>query len=338
MIIGGGILLVGVLWYLAYAAKRAIKPSLVGDAIVARSQTPEPNERYRIVTPVANPQTEQYLIQMGGAIGKNYGEAEIVAVSVLQVPRQTSLEQGIQYEDERIKRQQDLLTNARKTAEEAGLGLRTRAIVAHSVSSAVLNVLKEEKAQQLVLGWSGKRKRYQYILGSNIDHIVKEASCEITLVKAGNKPSKEIVVLVGTGPNTILAVKRGHDLASNNENASLTLLTVQAPPTTAEEEVDPESEGSGLITSVAHEAGLESGDYTPEVIVSEDVRDALLQSVNNYDTVCIGATRSTAVRQALFGSIPEEIGENFDGTVIITRAREYKPRTVTEGIIERLSR
>lgn len=336
MIIGGGIIVLGVLWYFGYAASRAIKPSLVGDAIAARSQSPTPNERYRIVIPVANPQTEQHLIKIGGAIGANYGEAEIVAVSVLQVPQQTSLEQGIQYEDERIRRQQDLLNGARQTAQNAGIGLRTRAIVAHSISSTVLNVLKEERAQHLVLGWSGKRKRYQHILGSNIDHIVDEATCEITLVKAGDKPIKDIVVLVGTGPNTTLAIKRGYDLASDVEGASLTLLTVQSP--SPDEHTDPESEGRGLINSVAHQVGLNSQHYTSKVLISDDVREILLSTVNDYDTVCIGATRSTAIRQALFGSIPEEIGEHTDGTVIITRGREYKPRSVTEGIIEWLSR
>ncbi|MFH5831037.1 amino acid permease [Halalkalibaculum sp. DA384] len=336
LVIGGGIIIVGVLWYFGYAASRALKPSLVGDAIAARSQTPAPNERYRIVIPVANPQTEQHLINVGGAIGANYGEAEIVAVSVLQVPQQTSLEQSIEYEDERIRRQQDLLNSARKTAQQGGLGLRTRAIVAHSISSTVLNVLKEERAQHLVLGWSGKRKRYQHILGSNIDHIVDEATCEITLVKAGSQPVKDIVVLVGTGPNTILAVKRGFDLASHTAGASLTLLTVQQPG--SDEQADPKSEGEGLIRSVAHEAGIDSGQYHSEVIISDNVREALLGATKDYDTVCIGATRSTAIRQALFGSIPEEIGEHSDGTVIITRNREYKPRSVTEGIIERLSR
>lgn len=199
-----------------------------------------------------------------------------------------------------------------------------------------MNVIKEERAQHLVLGWSGRRKPYQHILGSNIDQIVKDAGCEITLVKAGSKPIKEIVVLVGTGPNTALAVKRGRQLASNNRDASLTLLTVQPPQT--DKTIDPEKEGKGLIASVAHEVGLNSEDYSAEVIVSDDIRESLLQEVKNYDTICIGATRSTAVRQALFGSIPEEIGEKAEGTVLITRGREYKPRSVTEGIIERLSR
>jgi amino acid transporter/nucleotide-binding universal stress UspA family protein len=337
MMVGTGIILVGILWYLFYAIKHATKTSLVGDAIAAREQGQAPNERYRIVIPVANPNTEQHLIHIGGAIGNNFGEAEIVAVSVLEVPQQTSLEQGIQYEDERIKMQKELLDNARSIAQESGLGLRTRAFVGHSVGSAVLNVIKEERAQHLVLGWSGKRKRYQHILGSNIDTIVNNANCEITLVKSGQKEIKDIIVLVGTGPNTVLAVRRGQQLASQNPDSTLTLLTVQ-PPKRDDSTIDPKTEGKGLISSVAHQVNVDDEHYTSKVIVAEDVRQALLNHITEYDTVVIGATRSTAVRQALFGSIPEEIGEKHDGNVIITRGREYKPRTVAEGIIERLSR
>lgn len=336
LIIGGGVILVGILWYLAYAAKRAVKPSLVGDAIAARRKAPLPGESYRIVIPVANPQTEQHLIRIGGAIGASHGEAEIVAVSVLEVPRQTSLEQGIQQEDERIQRQQALLNNARETAQKAGTGLRTRAIVGRSVSSVILNVLKEEQAQHLVLGWTGKHRPYQHILGSNIDHIVRDATCEITLVKAGRTPIKKIVVLIGTGPNTALALRRGDALVQNMDGVSLTMLTVQPPSENSE--THPKAEGKRLIASVAREVGIDPDSYPSKVIVSNDTREALLNAVAEFDTVCIGATRSTAVRQALFGSIPEEIGKKTEGTVIITRGRTYKPRTVTEGIIERLSR
>ncbi|WP_445665418.1 amino acid permease [Fodinibius sp. AD559] len=337
LFVGTCIILVGIIWYLAYAIRHATKPSLVGDAIAARDRSPAPSERYRIVIPIANPKTEQHLIQVGGIIGSSFGDAEIVALSVLEVPQQTSLEQGIQFEDDRIKRQKELLDNARKTAQDAGIGLRTRALVSHSVSSSVLNVLKEERAQHLVLGWSGKRKPYQHILGSNIDNIVNNAECEISLVKAGNDPVQNIVVLVGTGPNSALAIKRGQDFKENTDDATLTLLTVQEP-TGEDSAVDPQQEGKGLISSMAHQVGVDENSYSSKVIISDDVRQALLDNIDEYDTVIIGATRSTAVRQALFGSIPEEIGEKSDANVIITRGREYKPRTVTEGIIERLSR
>jgi len=51
----------------------------------------------------------------------------------------------------------------------------------------------------------------------------------------------------------------------------------------------------------------------------------------------VGTTRSTAVAQALFGSIPEEIGEKSDGTVALARGALYKPRSVTQGLVDWLS-
>lgn len=335
LIIGGSVIGVGVLWYLLYAAKRAVKPSLVGDAIAAREQMRTPDGRYRIVIPVANPNTQRNLIELGGAIGTNRGEAEIVALSVLEVPQQISLEQGIKFEDERVQLQQELLKNARTIAEEAGIGLRTRSIVGRSVGSIVLNVLKEERAQHLILGWKGKRKAYEHILGLNIDNIVRNAICEITLVKAGVNPIKDILVLVGTGPNSILAVQRGLEISNYIEGSTVTLLTVKSRDSSG---YDPQAKGENLIQTTVRTLGLDPNDFKSEVVVADDVRAALLKSTKDYDTVCIGATRSTSVRKALFGSIPEEIGEKTDGTVVITRGREYKPRTVTEGIIERLSR
>ncbi len=335
LIIGGSVIVIGVLWYVLYAAKRAVKPSLVGDAIVAREQMRTPDGRYRIVIPVANPNTQRHLIELGGAIGANRGEAEIVAVSILEVPQQVSLERGIKFEDERVQLQQELLKNARSIAEKAGIGLRTRSIVGRSVGSVVLNVLKEERAQHLILGWKGKRKGYEQILGSNIDNIVRNAICEITLVKPGIKPIKDIIVLVGTGPNSILSVQRGIEISKSIESSSITLLTVKSPDSSG---YDPKEKGENLIQTTLRTLGLNPDDFNSKVVVADDVRAALMESIKDYDTVCIGATRSTSVRKALFGSIPEEIGESTDGTVVITRGREYKPRTVTEGIVERLSR
>jgi APA family basic amino acid/polyamine antiporter len=102
-------------------------------------------------------------------------------------------------------------------------------------------------------------------------------------------------------------------------------------------EYDPEEEGRALIESVAKEAGIEQ-DYKEEVLVTDgDIRETLLDAVADYDTICVGATRSTAVAQALFGSIPEEIGEKSEGTVALARGALYKPRSVSQGVIDWLS-
>ncbi|MFB6098448.1 MAG: amino acid permease, partial [Salinibacter sp.] len=339
--IGGGIVLVGVAWYLAYARTRAVKPSLVGEAIAAEGPRTSPSGRFRVVIPVANPNTERFLLRLGAAIASGHAdangqEAELIAVSVIEVPQQTSLQQGIQYEEERIERQRQLLDNARDMAENLGVGIRTRAIVGRSVGDAVLDVVREERASHVVLGWSGQRKRLEHVLGTNIDPIVEETSCELTLVKKGPTDEiGEVVALIGTGPYTRLAARRAAEFSRSDPEAGLTLLNVQRP--SDDGEYDPEEEGRALIESVAKEADIEQ-DYDEEVIVADgDIRETLLEATSGYDTICVGATRSTPVAQALFGSIPEEIGEKSDDTVAIARGSLYRPRSVTRGLIDWLS-
>jgi amino acid transporter/nucleotide-binding universal stress UspA family protein len=339
--IGGAILLIGMAWYLAYARTRAVKPSLVGEAIAAKERPAPPSGRFRVVIPVANPNTERFLLRLGAAIASGHAdangrEAELIAVSVIEVPQQTSLQQGIQYEEERVERQQELLKNARDMAEDLGIGIRTRAIVGRSVGDVVLDVIEEERASHVVLGWGGQRKRYQHVLGTNIDPIVEETSCELTLVKKGpTEEVGEVIALIGTGPYTRLAARRAAEFSRSDPAAGLTLLNVQRP--SEDGTYDPEEEGRALIESVAKEAGIER-DYEEEVIVTdEDIRETLLDGTSVYDTICVGATRSTTVAQALFGSIPEEIGEKSDDTVAIARGSVYKPRSVTRGLIDWLS-
>jgi len=340
--IGGGIVLVGVAWYLAYARTRAVKPSLVGEAIAAEGPRTLPSGRFRVVIPVANPNTERFLLRLGAAIASGHAnangqEAELIAVSVIEVPQQTSLQQGIQHEEKRIDRQQQLLESARDMAQDLGIGVRTRAIVGRSVGDAVLNVIEEERASHVVLGWGGKRKRYQYVLGTNIDPIVEETSCDLTLVKKGpTEEIGEVVALIGNGPYTRLAARRAAEFSRNDPEARLTLLNVQRPSEDGAH--DPEEKGQALIESVAKEAGIEQN-YDEEVIVTDgDVRETLLEATSGYDTICVGATRSTPVAQALFGSTPEEIGEKSDDTVAIARGSLYRPRSVTRGLIDWLSR
>ncbi|MFO8099355.1 MAG: amino acid permease, partial [Salinibacter sp.] len=340
LMVGGVILLVGVAWYFVYARTRAEKPSLVGEAIAAEGRGTAPSGRYRVVIPIANPETERFLLRLGAAIASGHAgngqNAELIAVSVIEVPQQTSLEQGIQYEEERVERQRELLKNARDMAQDLGVGIRTRAIVGRSVGDAVLNVVEEERASHVVLGWSGKRKRVEHILGTNIDTIVEETSCELTLVKKGrDEKVGDVVALVGEGPYTRLGAQRADEFAQSDPDAALTLLNVQRPSENGE--YDPKEEGRALIESVAKEAGIEQ-DYTEEVLVTDDdIRETLLNATTDYDTICVGATRSTAVAQALFGSIPEEIGEKSEGTVALARGALYKPRSVTQGLVDWLS-
>ncbi len=246
------------------------------------------------------------------------------------MPVQTALAQNIEFEKERVQAQQDLLDAASEVAEEFGVGIRTRAIVARDVSGAVLDVVDDEGADRLMVGWAGRRKRRDFVFGSNIDAMVQNCPVEVSLVKVRRDAVGDVVALVGAGPISPLAARQAHEIASSEPDSRLTLANVQQSDAD-----NPDQAGTELIERVAEQAGLEEDDYEPRVVVGDEVERELLRATDGFGTVCIGASRDAAYKQALFGSIPEEIGERADANVIMVN-QPYQPRTVLEALLERL--
>lgn len=73
-----------------------------------------------------------------------------------------------------------------------------------------------------------------------------------------------------------------------------------------------------------------------KLVVDEDI-ELLLDAVAAYDTVCVGATRSSSVLQALFESLLETVGEEVDATIAMVRGSKETTRSIREGLIDRLS-
>lgn len=341
--IGVVIVLFGILWYVVYARDRALSKGLVGEAIA-----PEPGamadgeERYRVVVPVANPETERDLLRMAAASAHAHEDenAEVIAVNVIEVPQQTSLSQDITFEEERVERQQELLDSARDIASDLDIGLRTRAIVGRSAGSVILDVIEEENADHVLLGWQGTRSRREHVLGSTIDPVVGRAPCDATLVKLGSEGQRgegDIMVLAGEGPHAPVAARRGAEFVTTaDDESTLTLFNVQEPGEDADDELTPEERGEEIIEELADRAGIKYMTYERRVEVADDIEQAILDAAAEYDTICVGATRSGAVTQAVFGSLPETVGEKTDRTVVMARGPEESAMSIREAIARRL--
>lgn len=346
-LIGIGVVLVGIGWYQFYAKDKAIATSLVGEAIVEKPKEAPDETVYRVVVPVANPRTQQHLLRLAAASARASADtegidrAEIVAVNITEVPPQTSLEQ-IEFEEERVEQQRALLLNARESAEEFDVGIRTRAIAGRDIGSTVLSVVNEEEANEVLLGWDANRSRREHVFGSNLDPIMARAPCEVTFVQYGRERIGDVVVLVSGGPHTPAAIKRGAEFAAIEPEATLTLLNVQRPAESNDAagddpDFDPNEEGQEFIAEIAETVGLAPEEYETRVEVGEDIEATILEAVERYDTICLGTTREGVISQALSGALPERIGQQVTGTVAMVRGEETSPRSVREALVERLS-
>ncbi len=335
LILGTGIIALGVAWYWFYAGDRAVKPSLVGEAIAAPAATAasKAKDRYRVVVAVANPRTERRLLRLAAEATRGKTNPELIAVNVIEVPPQTALDQEVEFEQERVETQRELLAAARDASEELEIGIRTRAIVARDAGETIVDVVREERADQVTIGWSGKRRAGAAILGSTIDTVASESECEVNLVQAVDEAADRVVALVGQGPHSALAVQRARTFA---DARGLELVAVNVQPPEVEGPDSAEDVGGAVVRGVADRAGIDPDDYRSEVWIGEDVTETILTNLRERDLVSLGATRSTGLTRALFGSIPEKIASQAPGTVAIVRGPRYRPRSLLQAIAERL--
>jgi len=333
-LIGAAIIAVGILWYVGYARDRSDVESLLGEAVAPTDRAETTTDRYTVVVPVANPNTQQDLLAYAAASAAGHERVgEVVAVNVNEVPPQTSLAQEAAMEAERVENQRTLLTNAQQAGENLDVAVRTRAIVGRNTARVLLDVITEEDADHVLLGWAGERSRRDFVFGSTLDPVVERAPCEVTLVSNPGDVS-DIVVLAGAGTNTPAAARRGVEL-SRAFDTNLRLLNVQQSSSDPAAD-DPEEVGYEMIQDVAAAAGIADAEYSADVRVSDTVRQTILTTVTDADTVCVGATGEGLIAQTLYGSIPQAIATQSDGTILMTRSDQPTTRSLREAVIERL--
>ncbi len=310
ILIGSGIIGLGVAWYFAYSRGRAVSEGLLGEAIHR-----EPTEMYRVVVPIANPETQHGLIRIGAATAHanvERGTPELVAINVMEGPNDATLRN---IESDRVDHQRALLDNAHDIAAEMDVRLRTRSIVAPDVGEAILGTIDEEDADQLLIGWDGTVSHDDHVFGSTLDPVVKHAHCDVSLVNLTSDVIGETVALVAPGTNAPVVARRAAEFATVDGTVP-TLLHAQPG---GGNDADASRSGRAVVTEIAESAGLDRDEYDVEVLVDDDFDAAIAAELDRFDTVCVGLSRRTDGSRIMFGTITEQVAAGATGNVALVR-------------------
>ncbi|MHC5832274.1 MAG: universal stress protein, partial [Nostoc sp.] len=88
--------------------------------------------------------------------------------------------------------------------------------VTHDVAQAILETINEEHIDLMLMGWKGSTSTPGRIFGDVVDSIIRQAPCEVVLVKLGTTPLSPLptphsfnrwLVPMAGGPNSRLAIK-----------------------------------------------------------------------------------------------------------------------------------
>jgi chloride channel protein, CIC family len=264
----------------------------------------------RILVPLSNPQTAPMLIKMALALARDR-HAEIECLQVITIPRGTSPAESTV----RTTHGRRLLRQAEQYGREAQIPIHTQLRIAHDAAEAMLEAIAERHIDLILMGWKGSTSTPGRVFGNVVDTIIRQAACEVVLVKLSEKNSFDrwLIPMAG-GPNAQQSLQHLPALLTLGQATSIRVCQVfPTKPSLNEtakldktvEELSNELE----ITVVARPLW----DSSVAVAIVDLARR------ESCDVMMMGASREGLLQQVLRGNVPEEIARNSDCTVILVR-------------------
>lgn len=304
-------ILVGVGIFFVYSQGRIRETEIEAETrIVAETRTPE-ERSYQVLVPITNPETAKPLIAIAGAIARHH-DGELLVTTVATVPDQTPLSEGRQFVDG----QEERLDEAMAYVPDDVPAHQT-VTIGHEIGQSITNLAYQRDSDLVVMGWRGRRKRRSdLVLGSTIDYVVENAPCDVSVVKSDSigETGKILVPTVG-GAHADRSEEIAASLTETNGHP-ITLLTVAT-----QDREDAESFLEDRVAAFAEE----DIDVASVVIESDDIASAIVEyaTENEFETIIIGAAEEGILQRVLFGEIPESVGEQFAGQVVMVK--KYRP-------------
>jgi nucleotide-binding universal stress UspA family protein len=196
------------------------------------------------------------------------------------------------------------------------VALRTRAVVAPDVGEAILDVIEEEDADEVVLGWNGTLGHDGHGFGATVDPVVRRAGCDVSLVDLRTDTFGVPLALVAPGPNAPVVAHQAVEFATVDGTVP-TLLNVQPPRDGSGP--DAEERGRSVVADAAGAAGLDPDEYDVRVVVDDDVGRAVVEAASQYDTVCVGLSGGSGGSRIPFGTVTERVVRDVPGNVALIR-------------------
>lgn len=287
----------------------------------------------RLLVPLSNPQTTDALLRLAAAIAQQH-HYDLECLHIIPIPRhsrpsETSVD----------------ITASRQMMEHAVAGGQTWQVPVHSqirvaqdIASAILETIRDRHIDLVLMGWEGVTLTPGRIFGTVVDTIVREASCNVVLVRPGKQlilPLAKAADLSGQSALTLLmrlfTLNRWLIPVAGGPNAQYALTLLPALVALSQHpqirlcQVFSPSEPYQDTTLLEQDADFLNQQLQAPVITvtlcADSVADAIVDLVekDQCDVIVLGASREGLLQQVIQGNIPEQIARHSDCTVILVR-------------------
>lgn len=308
----------GLLIYHFYASRREREEEVTPVLVEERLQVVD-RERFSVLVPVANPDTAGNLLAVARAILAAQ-PGQLVLLHVITVPDQLPVSVGRDFVDE----VRPVLDQTVRRAEALGLTPNTLIRVGHRAADAIIDTVREQNSNFVIMGWRGHSSDPRTVVGSTIDRIVKDSDTNVVVVR-GEVPVPARRILV-----PIQHPRHGHLMAAlaaamATEDAYIELMHVVgedlSPQERAQRVAELKASLSALDVSPLQVAGGRRLQRYRIRIETGDVVRTIIERASDFDLLMLGASRESWIRRTVWGDKTVRIANAVDRPLMLVNLR-----------------
>nr|WP_241662559.1 universal stress protein [Halorubrum depositum] len=256
-----------------------------------------------VMIAVSNPRTESALVALAGAIAE-YERGRVLAIHVVTVPDQTSLEKAAENRERLDESSEALLDAAAADAAAFDAPIETKTVLSHRGIEEVFDAARTNDADAVLMGYGGTRFAGGRVEGS-LDELTHDLPCDFLVLDGQRLDPSDVLVPTAGGPSSDLSAEVATALR-DVVGSDVSLLHVVEP--------GDEESGREFLTDWAEGHGL--GDATLRVETG-DVDETIARVGEAYDLVIVGATERGLLSRIVRGSLAYEAIERLETPVLL---------------------
>ncbi len=313
-----GWIVAGLAIYWTYASRREREKELTPILLEQRLITPD--ERFRVLVPIANPRAADTILRAATRIARPM-DGELLLLYVATLAPQTPLSAGQKI----IEQIRPVIDQTATLADSMGVDSQVLVRLSHKPSKGIIHTVEERKIDFAVMGWRGRSRDPQTMIGRNIDDVLKHAPANVLVVKQGAPiPARRILIPVAN-PRTaglLLAIGRLM-LDDEGEGHLITALHAMPPGLLPEEKTRRVDEIKEALAKPAFfdpqdaVIQLDGNPISFTVVEATDVVKAILDSLDESDLLIVGSSEESWLKRSIYGQMPYRIAKQSDCPVIM---------------------
>jgi len=283
------------------------KEIVVGVTKVVEAIIPTRRPRYRILLPIEDFERTE-VVDFGALVAK-VEDAELTLLHVIEVPPALPIDAIDRLYVSEVRWN---LGKLRRRAEDLGAYATARVEVSHKVFDTILDNIREDETDVLILGWKGGWRKGR-ILGANVDRFVQEAPCDVIVFKSANLKEKLARILVLNAPEWHVSYATGYAiLLAKQHKATITILSAVQ----TDRELEKEKPYSARLAEMCRTHGVT---FEEKFVKTRNIVDLVVEEAKGYDLLAVGASSEWRLTQFAFGPMQDQIARRTETPALMVR-------------------